>query len=126
MLPILVMSGRFRRGLPRFAETAHRLGVKKVLPISFSRKALLSAVAASLEGRGMQALALRYALAPGCILLAVLMYVSPVGTALSLGSLFVFAVLATAWFGGAGPGFVAAAMATFTLPQFIMVSYPLL
>jgi PAS domain S-box-containing protein len=40
--------------------------------------------------------------------------------------LFVFAVLASAWFGGAGPGIVAALLATFTLPHLIVVAYPLL
>lgn len=47
--PVLVMSGRFRRGLAVSAEAARRLGVKKVLPKPFTRKELLSAVAASLE-----------------------------------------------------------------------------
>ena len=47
--PILVLSGRFRRGLAGSAEAARRLGVKKVLPKPFTRKELLSAVAASLE-----------------------------------------------------------------------------
>ena len=59
-------------------------------------------------------------------MLAVLVYLSPVGPTLSLAGLFVFAVLAAAWFGGAGPGFVAAVLATLTLPQLIAVSYPLL
>ena len=74
----------------------------------------------------MRAVALRYALAPACILLAVLLHLSPAGPILSLAGLFMFAVLAAAWFGGAGPGFVAAVLATFTLPQLIAVSYPLL
>ena len=47
--PILVVSGRFRRGLAGSAEAAHRLGVKKVLPKPFTRKELLSAVRESLE-----------------------------------------------------------------------------
>jgi len=47
--PILVLSGRFRRGLAGSAEAARRLGVKKVLPKPFTRKELLSAVAAALE-----------------------------------------------------------------------------
>ena len=47
--PILVLSGRFRRGLAGSAEAARRLGVKKVLPKPFTRKELLSAVTASLE-----------------------------------------------------------------------------
>lgn len=47
--PILVLPGRFRRGLSGSAEAARRLGVNKVLPKPFTRKELLSAVAASLE-----------------------------------------------------------------------------
>jgi DNA-binding response OmpR family regulator len=46
--PILVLSGRFRRGLAESADAARRLGVKKVLPIPFTREELLAAVAASL------------------------------------------------------------------------------
>jgi DNA-binding response OmpR family regulator len=42
--PILVLSARFRRGLAGSAETARRLGVKKVLPKPFTRKELLAAV----------------------------------------------------------------------------------
>jgi hypothetical protein len=105
---ILVLSARFRRGLPESAEAARRLGVKKVRPGPFTREELLLVVRASLEERVMQAVALRYALAPTCILLAVLVYLSPAGRTLSLAGLFVFAVLAAAWFGGAGPGLVAA------------------
>src|SRR5262245_51637051 len=74
----------------------------------------------------MQAVALRYALAPACILLAVLLYLSPAGKVLSLAGLFALAVLGAAWFGGAGPGLVAAVLATFALPQLIAVGYPLL
>ena len=74
----------------------------------------------------MRAALLRYALAPACILLAVLVHLSPAGPMLSLAGLFVLAVLASAWFGGAGPGLVAAVIATFTLPQLIAVNYPLL
>jgi len=47
--PILVLSGRFRRGLAGSAETARRFGVNRVLPKPFTRKELLAAVAASLE-----------------------------------------------------------------------------
>ena len=47
--PILVLSGRFRRGLAGSADTARRFGVKRVLPKPFTRKELLAAVAASLE-----------------------------------------------------------------------------
>jgi CheY-like chemotaxis protein len=42
--PILVLSGRFRRGLARSAEAARRLGVEMVLPKPFTREELLSAV----------------------------------------------------------------------------------
>ena len=48
-VPILVLSGRFRRGLAGSAEAARQLGVKKVLPKPFTRKELLAAVQASLE-----------------------------------------------------------------------------
>jgi len=97
-----------------------------VLPKPFTRKELLSALAASLEERVMHAVALRYVLAPACVALAVLVYLSPAGSMLSLSGLFVFAVLATAWFGGAGPGLVAAVLAALTLPQLMVVTYPLL
>jgi DNA-binding response OmpR family regulator len=50
--PILALSGRFRRGLAGSAEAARRLGVKKVLPKPFTRKELLTAVAAALEDEG--------------------------------------------------------------------------
>ena len=48
--PILVLSGRFRRGLAGSAEAARRLGVKKVLPKPFTREELLSAVDEALGG----------------------------------------------------------------------------
>jgi DNA-binding response OmpR family regulator len=48
--PVLVLSGRFRRGLGGSAEAARRLGVRKVLPKPFTRKELLSAVDEMLEG----------------------------------------------------------------------------
>ena len=47
--PILVLSGRFRRGLAESAEAARRLGVKKVLPKPFTREELLSAVHEALK-----------------------------------------------------------------------------
>ena len=47
--PIVIVSGRFRRGLARSAEAAHRLGVEKVLPKPFTRQELLSAVQEALE-----------------------------------------------------------------------------
>lgn len=50
--PILVLSGRFRRGLEGSAEAARRLGVgvRKVLPKPFTREEFLAAVDESLEG----------------------------------------------------------------------------
>jgi DNA-binding response OmpR family regulator len=48
--PILILSGRFRRGLAGSTEAARRLGVKKVLPKPFTRKELLCAVRESIEG----------------------------------------------------------------------------
>jgi CheY-like chemotaxis protein len=47
--PVLILSARFRRGLAGSAEAAHRRGVKKVLPKSFTRKELLAAVRESVE-----------------------------------------------------------------------------
>jgi len=85
-----------------------------VLPKRFTRKDLLAAVA------------LRYALAPACVLLAVLVHLSPAGSLFPPAALFVFAVLGAAWFGGPGPGFLTAALGALTLPQLMAVSYPLL
>jgi CheY-like chemotaxis protein len=50
--PIMVLSGRFRRGLGESAEAARRLGVIKVLPKPFTREELLSAVHEALKGAG--------------------------------------------------------------------------
>ncbi len=46
--PVLLLSGRFRRGLAGSEQAARRLGVKTVLPKPFSRDELLAAVAAAL------------------------------------------------------------------------------
>jgi len=48
--PILVLSGRFRRGLGGSPAAARRLGVRKVLPKPFTRRELLAAVREALEG----------------------------------------------------------------------------
>ena len=47
--PILVISGRFRRGLSGSANAARQLGVTKVLPKPFTRGELLAAVRESIE-----------------------------------------------------------------------------
>ena len=91
----------------------------------FVRNEPLATIAAMREQRLAPAV-LRYALAPACVLLAVLLYHTPIRSLVGLGGLFVFAVLVAAWFGGAGPGMVAAVLATFTLPQLIAPGYPLL
>jgi PAS domain S-box-containing protein len=95
-------------------------------PKPFTRKEAFSAVAPLLDNRVMQKVALRYALAPACIVPAVLVYYSPAGPILGAAGPFVFAVLAAAWFGGVGPGLVAAVLATLTLARMVPVSYPLI
>jgi len=85
-----------------------------VLPKRFIRKELLAAVV------------LRYALAPACVLLTVLVHLSPVGSLFPIAGLFAFAALCAAWFGGPGPGFLTGALGALTLPQLVTVSYPLL
>jgi DNA-binding response OmpR family regulator len=50
--PILILSGRFRRGLDGSAEAARRLGVRRVLPKPFTREEFLSAVRESIEKDG--------------------------------------------------------------------------
>jgi len=47
--PILVVSGRFRRGLGRSVDAARQLGVRRVLPKPFTRAELLAAVRESIE-----------------------------------------------------------------------------
>src|SRR5262245_21122425 len=82
--------------------------------------------------RGKAAIALRYALAPACVLVSVLLYVSPAGTLFHPTGPSILGVLAAAWFGGAGPGVLAAFLSALSLPQLIGISeslstdYPLL
>ena len=71
----------------------------------------------------MRAVALQYALAPACILLAVLVQLSPAGSLFPYGGLFFLAVVGAAWFGGAGPGCLTAALGALALPQLISVSH---
>src|SRR5258706_12154580 len=68
---------------------------------------------------------LHYALAPLYVALATLVHVSPAGPFLHPTGLFVLAVVAAGWFGGPGPGFFAALLATLVVPQLLPVSYPL-
>jgi len=70
--------------------------------------------------------ALRYALASVCVAVAVLFHISVIGPFLHPTGLFLAAIVAAAWFGGAGPGFLAALFATLVLPQLIAMNYPLI
>src|SRR5262249_3103091 len=79
--------------------------------------------------------ALRYALAPVCIAVAVVLQFSligprPVGAPpvppLHPTGLFQVCIVAAAWFGGAGPGFLAALLATLILPLLTAMNYPLI
>ena len=69
--------------------------------------------------------ALRYALAPVCIAVAVLLHLSAIGPYLHPTGLFVIGIVGAAWFGGAGPGFLAALLAALVLPRFVPTLYPL-
>ena len=74
----------------------------------------------------MRAVALRYALAPASVLLAVLLHLSPAGSLFPYGGLFFLAVVGAAWFGGAGPGCLTAALGAFALPQLMAASHTVL
>ena len=71
------------------------------------------------------AIALRYALAPACIGVSVLLYVSPLGELFHPTGPFILGVLVAAWFGGAGPGVFAALLSAFSFPQLIAMTGPL-
>ena len=81
---------------------------------------------------GKPAIALRYALALACVGAAVLLRVSPAGSVFHPSGPFILAVVAAAWFGGAGPGVLAAFLSALSLPQLIGIpgslstDYPLL
>ena len=79
--------------------------------------------------------ALRYALAPLCIAVALLVQLAVTGPfpmwsqappLIHPTGLFQICVVAAAWFGGAGPGLLAALLATLILPQVIAMNYPLI
>jgi len=78
--------------------------------------------------------ALRYALAPVCIAVAALVQMSISGRVpewsqspplIHPTGLFQISIVAAAWFGGAGPGLLAALLATLVLPHLIAMNYPL-
>ena len=70
--------------------------------------------------------ALRYALAAVCVAVAVLLQIFVIGPFLHPTGLFQVGIVATAWFGGAGPGFLAALLAALVLPLLIAMNYPLI
>jgi PAS domain S-box-containing protein len=87
---------------------------------------------AKLEG----STALRYALAPACVAVALLLQIAVIGPSFPVWSsspppihptgLFQACIVAAAWFGGAGPGFLAALLATLVLPLLLTMNYPLI
>jgi len=81
-----------------------------------------------------QSTVLRYALAPLCVGGAVMLHIAAIGPLPAWSSsaplihptaLFQVCVVAAAWFGGTGPGFLAALLATLILPLLISMNYPL-
>jgi PAS domain S-box-containing protein len=88
-------------------------------------KPRLSALQDRFVAKLQESAALRYLLAPVCIAVTVLLNISALGPFLHPTALFLAGVVAAAWFGGAGPGFLAALLATLVLPQLISMSYPL-
>src|SRR5262249_50977178 len=79
--------------------------------------------------------ALRYALAPVCIAVAVVLQIAVIGPLpvespsvppIHPTGLFQVCIVVAAWFGGAGPGFLAALLATLVLPRLIAMNYPLI
>ena len=78
---------------------------------------------------------LRYVLAPLCVGVAVGLHLSMIGGVppwsdaaplIHPTGLFQILIVAAAWYGGAGPGFVAALLATLILPRLIAMNYPLI
>jgi PAS domain S-box-containing protein len=85
-------------------------------------------------GAGFRSTAGRYALAPLCIALAVVLQIAVVGRVAAMSpaipaihptGLFQVCIVAAAWFGGAGPGLLAALLGTLVLPRLIEMNYPL-
>ena len=124
--PILVLSGRFRRGLAGVCGNSAPARSEEGASQAVHPQGTAGRRGRVARVRMMRARALRYALAPACILLAALVYLSPAGPVFSLAGLFMFAVLAAAWFGGAGPGLLAAAAGHVHAPSAHCGGYPLL
>jgi len=61
----------------------------------------------------------RYTLALLCIALALLLHIGFVGTVFRPTGVFLASIVAAAWFGGAGPGFLAALLATFIVDGYV-------
>ena len=81
-----------------------------------------------------RSLALRYLLAVVCVAVAIVLQMFVIGRfpmwsdappAIHPTGLFQICVVAAAWFGGAGPGFLAAVLTTLVLPLLIEMNYPL-
>ena len=75
--------------------------------------------------RDKAAIALRYALAPACIGLAILLHITPLGSLFHPSGMFILGVVTAAWFGGCGPGVLAAFLSALALPHLIAITYPL-
>jgi len=74
--------------------------------------------------QGKTAVALRYAVAPMCVAVAALLQVSPAGELSQPIGYFVLGVVAAGWFGGSGPGILAAFLSALVLPHLIAAIYP--
>ena len=81
-----------------------------------------------------RSVAFRYALAGGCIAGALVLQMLTSGPVpewsqsppfIHPTGLFQVSIVAAAWFGGAGPGLLAAVLATLLLPHLIVMNYPL-
>src|SRR5262245_21931879 len=90
--------------------------------------------AAAMAGGKERSTVLRYALAPLCVGVAALLHIAAIGPFPDWSSfpppihpttLFQASVVAAAWFGGTGPGFLAALLATLIVPHLVTMNYPL-
>jgi len=87
------------------------------------------------QREGLRFTALRYALALLCVALVVAVQIAFIGPVPASSQvvplihptgLFQAGVVAAAWFGGVGPGLLAALLATLVMPRLIEMNYPLL